>query len=355
MHPTELGYYDLLDIDIRRRQGILANEYGIDGFIYHHYWFYHMFLGASLNKVLDKMLEDGYPDLPFALNWAQESWTNTWNGKFKHNSDIHKDPIVLIEQHYPKPNSFMIEEHYAYLRKFFHHKRYIKVNGCPLFLVYGQSQRPEVIAIRQRLRQLAIDDGFPSPGLHIPAMNAMVHHAMYHNGSHTHINWKELSSKHNDAIQFYPYVSIPRRQMKIPLLCLNRTRGGRWIDPLDKPSYLGVVTMYDNTPRRDLHSAKIGSRTFYPKELGGAAKSLQHDIVEAIVYEKCCQHSRNRNKGGKFVLINAWNEWGEGMVLEPSNVYGRGLLEAVLQAKDYAATIGCTGERLLVYRSEHKY
>ena len=40
--PTELGYYDLSDTasDVRRKQGELAREYGIDAFAYHHYWFY---------------------------------------------------------------------------------------------------------------------------------------------------------------------------------------------------------------------------------------------------------------------------------------------------------------------------
>lgn len=38
-------------------------------------------------------------------------------------------------------------------------------------------------------------------------------------------------------------------------------------------------------------------------------------------------HCQARDKGGKFVLVNAWNEWAEGMALEPSDVYGRKLLE----------------------------
>ena len=172
LRPTELGYYDLLDPEIRYRQGELAKEYGIDGFIYHHYWFYHMLLGPSLNSVLDKMLDDGYPDLPFALNWAQESWTNSWNGKHNYHHDGGKDPILLVEQLYPDANTFFVEEHYEYLKKFFHHKNYILVNGCPLLFVYGNSQRPEVLSIRQKLRELAIADGFPSPGLHIPGKSA---------------------------------------------------------------------------------------------------------------------------------------------------------------------------------------
>ena len=36
-HPTEFGYYDLKDATIRQRQGTLARQSGVDGFVYHHY------------------------------------------------------------------------------------------------------------------------------------------------------------------------------------------------------------------------------------------------------------------------------------------------------------------------------
>lgn len=356
LRPTELGYYDLLNVDVRRQQGVLATQYGIDGFIYHHYWFYHMFMGPAVNAVLDRIVEDGHPNIPFALNWAQESWTNTWNGRERYKKKKDTDtPIILINQLYPDESSFMIEEHYDYLKKFFHHRNYILVHGCPLLFVYGASQRPEVLAIRQRLRALAMKDGFPAPGLHIPAMNAMVHHALYQNDSrHSRINRRELSMEYNDAVQFYPYISNPERQMKLPDRCLQQQHP--WRETLKKPTYVGVVTMYDNTPRRDIPSAKIGNRMFYSGELEGQAKSLEHDVLEAILFEMCCQRPFYRDKGGKFILINAWNEWGEGMVLEPNNIYDRRLLEAVWRAKRTAANMSCASHTdLLTYRAANGY
>jgi hypothetical protein len=68
--PTELGYYDLRDKEPRQKQGELAKQYGIDGFIYHHYWFYDpTHPGPNLEKPLVNMLQDGDPDIPFLLNW----------------------------------------------------------------------------------------------------------------------------------------------------------------------------------------------------------------------------------------------------------------------------------------------
>lgn len=34
----------------------------------------------------------------------------------------------------------------------------------------------------------------------------------------------------------------------------------------------------------------------------------------------------------RFITINAWNEWGEGPVLEPSNRFGREYLQAIREA-----------------------
>jgi hypothetical protein len=36
----------------------------------------------------------------------------------------------------------------------------------------------------------------------------------------------------------------------------------------------------------------------------------------------------------RFVLINAWNEWAEGMAMEPSDVYGRKFLETIRDTKN---------------------
>jgi hypothetical protein len=69
--PTELGYYDLRDTEPRKQQGLLAKQYGIDGFIYHHYWFYdRSHPGPNLEQPLVNMLKDGHPNIPFLLNWC---------------------------------------------------------------------------------------------------------------------------------------------------------------------------------------------------------------------------------------------------------------------------------------------
>lgn len=64
-----LGYYDYTDIDTRKKQGEIAKQYNIDGFMYHHYWFYDpKHPGPTLAQPLINMLLDGYPNIPFFFN-----------------------------------------------------------------------------------------------------------------------------------------------------------------------------------------------------------------------------------------------------------------------------------------------
>src|SRR6476469_1891043 len=37
--PADLGFYDLRVPEVRAAQAALASAHGIDGFVWHHYWF----------------------------------------------------------------------------------------------------------------------------------------------------------------------------------------------------------------------------------------------------------------------------------------------------------------------------
>ena len=107
--PGELGYYNLLDPDIRERQAQLAREAGIEGFIYWHYWFGNG--KRLLERVFDEVLESGKPDFPFCLGWANHSWyAKRWN------KDVAEDKL-LIEQTYPGVEDARM--HFEYLLKAF--------------------------------------------------------------------------------------------------------------------------------------------------------------------------------------------------------------------------------------------
>jgi hypothetical protein len=82
----ELGYYDYASLlEPRKKQGELAKQYGVDGLVFHHFWFNNeAHPGLNLHAPLVNMLKDGHPNMSFALHWcARSKWMSTWNRKFE--------------------------------------------------------------------------------------------------------------------------------------------------------------------------------------------------------------------------------------------------------------------------------
>ncbi|HMK49110.1 MAG TPA: glycoside hydrolase family 99-like domain-containing protein, partial [Thermodesulfovibrionales bacterium] len=126
--PADLGFYDLRLPEVREEQAAMAAEYGIGGFCYYHYWFHGRRL---LNRPLDEVLASGKPDFPFCLCWANENWTRAWDGR---------QGEILIEQRYSPEDD---REHIRWLLNVFRDKRYIRINGRPLMLVYLSQRLPD--------------------------------------------------------------------------------------------------------------------------------------------------------------------------------------------------------------------
>jgi hypothetical protein len=358
-----LGYYDLTRKSARHFQAALAKSHGVDGFIYHHYYFYEPGLGASLHAPLEQLLIDDQPDLPFALHWANLNWTVTWQGESAgaHASELGR---LLQQQYCPPVSDPAVKEHYAFLRRFFRHRNYILVNGVPLFLLY----RYDDVGCQQivaELRRLAMADGFPSPGLHVTQKRKNVEHEIAQDWSRA--EQKRGIAKHDlseeevasvvsmtngaqlpmfDADFYYPGAHTMTAQV-VPKHCFQGTSGNE-----TRPAYLSVVTSFDNTPRRGAADASIWDRNWENKKgriiLPGPL-SFERDLVDTMFYEMCCQRPGIRSRGAAFVAINAWNEWAEGMVLEPSLKYGVTYLEAVGRAKRIARTINCDSNELAKY------
>jgi hypothetical protein len=125
--PAELGYYDLRDESARVEQAKLAEQYGIEGFCYYHYWFNGRRL---LEHPLQELLASGTPDFPFCLCWANESWTRRWDGN---------DREILMKQEYSEEDDI---RHIRALLPVFEDKRYIRIDGKPVFLVYRTESMP---------------------------------------------------------------------------------------------------------------------------------------------------------------------------------------------------------------------
>ena len=125
--PADMGFYDLRLPEARQAQADLAQEYGLHGFCYYHYWFHGKRL---LERPFNEVLSSGKPDLPFCLCWANENWTRRWDGY---------DQGVLARQEYDEEDD---RRHMEWLAGVFRDNRYIRVAGKPIFLVYRAMKLP---------------------------------------------------------------------------------------------------------------------------------------------------------------------------------------------------------------------
>lgn len=350
--PSELGYYDYTQIQPRRKQGELALEYGIDGFVYHHYWFYDdAHPGPNLHLPLLEMLKDGYPNIPFALHWCASKWVNTWNGQVMRSDFVFREEGVLQKQYFPENDEEnKITEHYNWLRQFFHHENYIKVDGKPLFMIY--QKKPGSFPVLKRLKELAIQDGFP--GMYYTVGLTKPHEDLLDIGDLS--RWKNKPQKLSVALRKYEFdkvLSYPNptewnanRTLEIPDWCLVGGDGAGGKGGKKRPRDIaGIISSFDNTPRRQYDEANIWSSG--PPEV--VLERFRKSLHSALYYEACCfplekqmRESKRKEDDDRFVLINAMNEWAEGMALEPSDLYGRRFLEVIRDVKQQRLTNQCS-------------
>jgi lipopolysaccharide biosynthesis protein len=303
--PADLGFYDLRVPEARAAQADLARRHGFGGFCYYHYWFEGRRL---LHRPFDEVLRSGEPDFPFCLCWANENWTRTWDGKAAE---------VLVRQTYSPDDDV---QHIRWLAEAFADRRYIRVDGKPVLLVYRTAHLPEARATAERWRQeahrLGIGDLYllsmetgPSARTD-PAVfgfDAAVEFAPFRHlvrrrgrsalarGARKYAGFQTLATRH----AIYDYEQVVEDHLALP-----------------RPAYKlfpGVSPGFDNSPRRPASGATI---------IRGSTPDLyERWLREAIA--RFTPSSREEN----FVFVNAWNEWAEGNHLEPSRRWGRRYLE----------------------------
>jgi len=290
--PTDLGYYDLSKPSALKAQAALAQEYGIHGFCYYHYWFNGKLL---LETPLHQMLKSGEPDFPFCLCWANEDWTRAWDGR---------SGEVLVGQKYSDADDI---RHLHYLLNFFEDTRYIRIDDRPLFLVYRANRMPDARRTTDTWRSVARKLGIGELYL---------------------CRVESFPDEHSDptllgfdaAIEFQPDWQRLPSELKTPAFGSHRVYDYATVvgDMIQKPPaaykrFPCVVPSWDNSPRRKTDAVIFldSSPTLYKRWLQHAIKTTQKlPAAEQLVF------------------INAWNEWGEGNHLEPDQKFGTSYLEA---------------------------
>lgn len=300
--PLNKNYYNLLEHDTMAWQAEIMKKYHIHGMCMYHYWF------ENGRKVLEKPAENllRWTDIsmPFCFCWANETWARTWKKLSGANvwtslyepKDNSHDNGILIKQAYGREKDW--EEHFQYLLPFFKDERYIKVNGMPVFLILTPSNIIPLWNMLHYFRIRAKENGMP--GIYVIGMEdsqllgldaAFIKQPVY--------EMSNFMQKHSQYPIKHPYDEMWQGILK------KKIRS-------DKTYLCGIVD-FDDTPRKGKENGYI---------VDGASPEKFYKY-----FKKLYQKSLLLNN--EFVFINAWNEWGEGMYLEPDEANGYGYLEAV--------------------------
>ena len=311
--PADLGFSDLRLPEVRQAQADLAREHGIYGFCYYHYWFNGR---RILERPFNEVLESGKPDFPFCLCWANENWTRVWDGQ---------DKQLLLEQKYSEEDDRL---HIRSLVDAFRDKRYIRIDGKPVFLVYRTAKMTNPLQTasiwREEARKLGIGEiflcrveSFSGDGMNLDPAQIGFDAAVEFQPDGRYVAAPLYKHRFWHILRKFGLSSMVYEQNNVfsyPEFVENN------ITLKNDPTYKFfpcVTPQWDNSARR-----KTGATIFKDSTPELYEKWLKFTI------EKFIPNSPQEN----LVFINAWNEWGEGNHLEPCQRWGKSYLEATKRA-----------------------
>lgn len=299
-HLPNSGFYDLRDRSVQHQQIREAKAHGIDAFCFHYYWFGGRRL---LERPVDEFLADKKADIEFCLCWANENWTRAWDAS---------EHQILIEQTYsPKNDIDFIES----LLPFFRDRRYLRVDGKPLLVVYRPQQIPDPAATVRRWREFCRGHGIGE--IHLVAALTHGNTSFEHFGFDAGVEFPP----HNCLVKNYAS-DLPGIESTTDAIALKFNEiATQYLshDYRKRRVYRGLFPSWDNTARRKKNPLIVldGTPDNYERWLTGAS--------EKTVAE--------RDPTDRLVFINAWNEWAEGCHLEADLKYGNDFLDATYRSK----------------------
>jgi len=299
--PGELGQYDLADVEVMQAQAALAGEYGVSGFVMHHYWFDGKPL---LDKPLRNLLAHPEVDFPFALCWANESWTRRWDGLV--------NDVLIAQSYQPGWATSFYDDLLPTLRD----PRYIVVDGKPLLVLYRVGQIPQAREVIAGWKQRAEADGLG--GLHVLAV----------------IPSRDFEGLPRDVIDVLDGLVHFPPGSGIGLQSVSRLATNL------RPEHSGEVYSFDAAADgADLSTTGPGGLRVHPGVMPGWDNTARRGSAayvfhggNPITFRRWLSRAVDAATAAgpdAMVFVNAWNEWAEGAHLEPDARFGRGNLEAL--------------------------
>lgn len=331
--PADLGFYDLRLPEVREQQAQMAREAGIEGFCYWHYWFGNG--KRLLQRPFNEVLQSGKPDFPFCLAWANHSWkTSTWENGGKDR--------MIVEQRYLGEEDYTM--HFQEVLPAFRDKRYITIEGKPLFAIFDPYNFQDVSNFIKTWQRLAKENGLK--GIYFIAMSNSTS-TLQRNADGTlkrvAPNLQSSERVYNDLLNLgfdginsfgksraemlymgkYARIAKKLLHQYLPFLPTHRINYEKITQHFFAPEdswqnvYPSIFPQWDRTPRAG------NSEGVYVNATPTTFKKHIQNALNVI---------KNKDMEHRILFLRAWNEWGEGNYVEPDLKYGHAFLDAIKEA-----------------------
>jgi ADP-heptose:LPS heptosyltransferase len=312
--PGELGFYDLRSEEVLYHQIRLAQQHGVSGFCFNFYFF-------SGRKLLYRPIENFLKSdiqTPFMCLWANENWTKRRDGG---------DHDIIVAQHHSDVDDLLVLHE---LVPVFSDKRYVKIRGKPVLLVYKTHLFPNIRRTVDLWREEIVKCGFPD--IYLVRVD----------------DWTPDDQHPRDigfdATYEIPSNIIPSEVLSSDILELGLCDEfvGKIVDyakfahyHMSRPfprykRFRTVMLPWDNSPR-------YGPRATV--HVNGQGEAYKLWLLQALL-----DSHRYFQPSERMVFVHSWNEWCEGTNLEPDGKHGRFFLEQTREAVEIArSAISSTG------------
>lgn len=289
--PINNNYYDLSKKEDIEKQIRLANEYKVDGFVFYHYWFGNNM--QALERPAEILRYEIKEKISYCFCWANHSWFTTWHGKTSN---------IIAEQKYGNKEEWI--KHFNYLLEFFKDDRYIKIDNKPVIYIYNMSDIKCAKEMFELWDEKLRKENFN--GIYVIEFISSKNIKMAYNKSDAVVEFEPLYTTFFDISKINLLKRFICKKFKIidfqdyNYLCkkiVNRKRryNGKTIQK-------GFFCGWDNSARKGKNCMIVKNST---------PQNFEHNLKKLI-------GNNRKDATNDFIIINAWNEWSEGAILEPT-------------------------------------
>lgn len=281
--------YDLTNNNITDIQIKIAKTYGLKGFAVYYYWFSVNTItneNLIMKKGYENLFKDNYDNFKIFFVWANEDWSN--NPAFNTRDNIYN----IYDEH-------NIVKNINNLMNYFKHDNYYKINNKPVFMIHHPwfISDDKLNLFRNILNSKCIENNFDGVNLILNSMNK------------TYVNYNNYD--------FHP-------NYKIPPISSSYKLGGKNV--LDYEMYTKNIKLKKNQIQSVFFDFNNTARLYKPNKLDKSTRVIKNttDNIQSYInkIKNIYLTSNTSEEINKICLINAWNEWGEKMHIEPSEENG---------------------------------